>query len=450
MIKKVFLYSVAFIVLLAVLLFGYRSTLSAPINTPQLDYYFRTLEENNKAMGSVAVFKQGEQIYARAFGYADVDNAIKANLDTSYRIGSTSKTYTAVLILKAVEEGRLELNQPLADFFPNIVNAKRITVEQMLNHRSGIYSVTSEPDFMSWRTEEKTRDEIVSIIKRGGSLFEPNTKVNYSNSNYILLSYILENIYRKPFAAILNEKITIPYNLKRTGFVGQIDTVSNQSHSYKKVADWQQEPETHISIPMGAGGMVASAVDIASFIQMLFDGEILKAATLEKMKSTTDAVGLGLFEAEYNNQITYEHPGVIDGFKASYIHFPEDIITITYALNGLDYSDRSIKDTLIKAVFKRPFEVPEFAPPYEVTSEDLDKYLGVYSSPDVPEWLKITIGKNGNILTAEGTMQDLFPASAVDKNKFSIGAIGAKFEFKPEANKIIWTQNGKTSIWTKE
>ena len=109
MIKKVFLYSVACIVLLVALLFGYRSTLSAPINTSQLDYYFRTLEENNKAMGSVAVFKQGEQIYARSFGYADVDKSIKANLDTSYRIGSTSKTYTAVLILKAIEEGKLEL-----------------------------------------------------------------------------------------------------------------------------------------------------------------------------------------------------------------------------------------------------------------------------------------------------------------------------------------------------
>jgi CubicO group peptidase (beta-lactamase class C family) len=440
------------IILLAIIgaLFFYRSTLTPEINTSQLDYYFETLKDNNKFMGGVAVLKEGELIYSKYVGFSDYEKIIKADENTKYRIGSTTKTFTAVLTLKAVEEGKLSLDDKLDKYFPDIINSKDIKIEYLLNHRSGIYSVTSEPEFLDWRTKYKTRAEILEIIKSGKNQFKPNSKAYYSNSNYILLTYILEDIYGKSYNEILKDKITKPLLLKNTYLDDKIDTDNKESKSYKFVADWEADLETDISIPLGAGGMVSNPVDLAKFVEALFNGKILKPETVEKMKTIIDTVGLGIFEIRIDGKTAYEHPGVIDGFRANYIYIPEDEIIYTFTTNGLNYEDKYIQKTVIDAVYNNPFQIPEFGPTYEVTSEDLDKYLGVYSSPDVNKLLKITIGKNGNVLTAQGTMQDLFPATAVDKNKFRIGAIGAKLEFKPEEEKIIWNQNGHTSIWTKE
>ncbi len=448
--KKGIIIITIIIVAMLVGFYIYRSTLSPDFNKFQLDNYFSTLEDGNKFMGSVAVMKEGEIVYSKTVGFSDYENKTKADENTKYRIGSTTKTFTAVLTLKAVEEGKLSLEDKLDKFYPRIKNAKDIKIEYLLNHRSGIYSVTSEPNFLDWRTEDKTRDEILTIIRNGESQFAPNSKAYYSNSNFILLTRILEKVYGKTFNEILKEKITEPLQLSNTYLDDTIDTSKKESKSYKYIADWSVEPETSISIPLGAGGMVSTTIDLVKFVKALFGGEILNQETLKKMKNIQDTVGLGIFEIDVNGKIAYEHPGTIDGFRANYIYIPEDDLIYTFATNGLNFKDRDIQKTVLDAMYNKPFKIPEFGPTYDVTSEELDQYLGLYSSPDVPKWLKITIGKNGNILTAQGTMQDLFPATAIDKHTFRIGAIGAKFEFKPEENKIIWEQNGKTSVWTKE
>jgi len=99
---------------------------SQTIDKNKLDTYFQVLEENNKFMGSVAVSKHGNIIYTKSVGFADLENQIKTNENTIYRIGSISKTFTAVLVMKAIEEGKLKLNQTIKDFFPSLSHADRL------------------------------------------------------------------------------------------------------------------------------------------------------------------------------------------------------------------------------------------------------------------------------------------------------------------------------------
>lgn len=447
--KIIILTSIVLIIIAG--LYIYRSTLSPNFNTFQLENYFTALEDGNKFMGSVAVLKNGKLIYSRNSGFSDYENKIKANQNTKYRIGSTTKTFTAVLTLMAVEQGKLSLDDKLDKFFPNLENANEINIEYLLNHRSGIYSITSEPDFLNWRTEPKTREEILAIIESGASQFKPNSKAWYSNSNYILLTYILEDLYGKEYNSILKEKITTPLQLTNTYLDDYINTADNECKSYRFVSNWEVQPETNISIPQGAGGMVSNSLDLVKFLKALFNGEILRPETIDKMQSFQETVGLGLFETEINGKTAYEHPGTIDGFRANYIYFPEDDIIFAITANGLNFKDRDIQNAVLNAVFNKPIEIPEFGPTYHVNSEDLDTYLGIYSTPELHNGLlKITIAKKDNVLTAQGTMQELFSAKATDKHKFKIGAIGAKFEFKPDENTMIWTQNGKTHVFKKE
>ena len=160
-------------------------------------------------MGSVALIKDGLVIYANQLGYADIDSKQKPNGDTKYRIGSITKTFTAVLVFKCIEEGKLSLSQSINDYFPDIENAKKITIGNLLNHRSGIHNFTNDNEYLRYNTQPKTEKEMVDIIIEGGTDFQPDEKAQYSNSNYVLLSYVLEEIYKTPYSEMLKEMLLI-------------------------------------------------------------------------------------------------------------------------------------------------------------------------------------------------------------------------------------------------
>ena len=104
------------------------------------------MDKNNVWMGSIAISKGDQLLYQKAIGYADVAQKKKANINTRYGIGSISKTFTATLVLKTVELGKLKLDEPISAFFKDIPDAGKITVRQLLNHSSGLHNITDDND----------------------------------------------------------------------------------------------------------------------------------------------------------------------------------------------------------------------------------------------------------------------------------------------------------------
>ena len=180
----------------------WQIALSQNFDESKLDDYFDALESNNIFMGSIAVSQNGEIIYSRSLGYSDFENKLKANDSTRYGIGSISKTFTAVLVLKGVEENKIDLNQTIDKYFPTIENSNKITISDLLYHRRGIHDFTEDMDYLTWYTQPKTEQEMVAIIANRGSDFEPDSKSKYSNPNFILLSYILEKSYQKSYGEL--------------------------------------------------------------------------------------------------------------------------------------------------------------------------------------------------------------------------------------------------------
>src|SRR5690606_31917082 len=131
------------------------------------------------------------------------------------------------------------------------------------------------------------------------SEFKPNEKSDYSNSNYVLLTFILEEIYNKPFSKILNEQIITPLKLKNTYYGKKIDVSENESYSYKYVGKWKKESETDMSIPQGAGALISNPTDLNIFIEQLFLGNIVSHKSLEIMKTIKNGYGMGLFQFPY-------------------------------------------------------------------------------------------------------------------------------------------------------
>jgi len=185
-----------FTVVLTLALFtaGHAQTL----DKTKLDQFFDRLAEKNKAMGSLIIAKDGIVLYTRTIGYSQINGNEKKPLSAAsrFRIGSITKMFTAVMILQLVEEGKLQLSDTLDKFFPQIPNARKITIAQILAHRSGIPK--SRP---ASKTNAVTKDELLTIISKGTPEFEPDTKHSYSNSGFFILGLIVEKLAAKSYQA---------------------------------------------------------------------------------------------------------------------------------------------------------------------------------------------------------------------------------------------------------
>ncbi|MFA9213598.1 MAG: serine hydrolase domain-containing protein [Candidatus Methylacidiphilales bacterium] len=436
-------------IFLTILLIGAISQIvfTQNLNKAKLDSFFNTLEANNKLMGSVAVSKNGEIIYTKTIGYSDLENNVKATENSKYRVGSISKSFTTVLILRAVEEKKIDLNQTIDKWFPTIKNAKKITVKHLLTHRSGIHNFTDDENYLTWNTFTKTEIEMTQIISKGGSDFKPDSKAAYSNSNFVLLTYILENTFAKSYSDLIQERIVKPIGLTNTYVFGKVNTSNNECKSYNFEGSWKVEPETDFTVPLGAGAIISTPTDLTKFADALFNGKLVAAESIELMKTIKDGYGMGLFQFPFYKLTGYGHTGGIDGFNSVYSYFTDDKISYAFTSNGTNFNNNEISIAVLSAVFNKPYEIPVFST-FNLTSEDLDKYLGLYASKQIA--LKVTITKEGNTLIAKGSGQPSFSLEATGKDKFKFDQVGAKFEFNPTEKTMILFQGGGEIKFTKE
>jgi D-alanyl-D-alanine carboxypeptidase len=422
-------------------LFGQKS------NFEQADRFFDSLDFYDKYMGTVFIAKNGEPVYQKAIGYADLEKQQKLTPTTKFNIGSISKMFTSVLIFQAVEEGKLSLDQKLADFYPAVPNAEAITIDQLLRHRSGIANFTNSPLYMTYYTNPKTEEELVKIIAAGGSIFTPDSKAEYSNSNYVLLTFILEETYGKSFQELLEERITGPLKLENTEIFDEIKPEENEARSYSFKDNWTLEAETDPSIPLGAGAIQSTVADLAVFIENLFAGELISQESLDKMTELQDGFGRGIFSFPYYDRKALGHNGGIDGFQSLLAHFPEEKLTLVTLANAVNFNTNDITLALLDSYFGKEIKFPSFQS-YAVSSEQLESYLGEYASEQLP--LKFNFTKEGKTLIVQATGQPAIPLEATTEHTFEFRQVGATFIFEPSKGKLTFKQGGGTFAYQKQ
>jgi CubicO group peptidase (beta-lactamase class C family) len=434
-------------ILLTGLSFG--TVFSQSINSSKLDSLLNILAEKNKAMGSLTISQKGTVLYSRAIGYSVISGMekISATEKTKYRIGSITKMFTATMIFQLIEEGKLNLTTTLDNYFPELPNANKITIGNLLNHRSGIHEFTDDPDYETWMALPKTQDEILALIFKHNVDFQPNEKAAYSNSNYVILGYILEKVSKKSYLKNLNERITSKIDLSNTYVGSKINKNNNESFSYRFDGNWEQANETDISIPGGAGCIVSTPTDLIRFIEALFSFKIVSKNSLTHMKTITDSYGMGMRQIPFYTKKAYGHNGRIDGFVSNLAYFPDDSLAISFCSNGEIFPVNEILIGVLSIYFNQEYSIPTFKT-ISLKTEDLDKYLGDYSSLQMP--LKITITKDNTTLFAQATGQGAFPLEATEKDKFRFDEDGVKVEFNNDKKEFTITQRGTSFLFTKD
>ncbi len=421
------------------------------LDKAKLDQFFDRLAEKNKAMGTLVVAKDGSIIYARSIGYSQVNDSEKKPLTAAnrFRIGSITKMFTAVMILQLAEEGKLKLTDTLDRFFPQIANAQKITIGQILAHRSGIHDSLLDPSLRpASKTTALTKDELLGVIAKGKSDFEPDSKYSYSNSGYALLGLMIEKLTDRPYEENLKKRITSKIGLSDTYVAtGNIDVNKNEALTYMNLGGhWKQVPETHPSNLFGSGGIISTPNDLAIFITALFDGKMISKNSLDQMKTMRDGEGLGIGPFAFAGKTFFGHTGGADNYGAWLAYLPEEKLAVAYTTNAKVYPVKNIVSGVIDIYFNKPFQIPALES-IAVARDVLDKYVGVYSSPEAP--VKITITRDGSTLFFQPPGESAIALEATAEDKFQIeGAV--VIEFDAAKSQMTIKRRAGTRIFTKE
>lgn len=419
------------------------SAFNAKTYTEKLDTLLEVLHQNSKFMGNVSLSDEGTTIYSKAVGYDDIKTQKVSTEASKYRVGSITKMFTATMVFKAMEENKLRLDQTLDNYFPAIENANKITVGNLLNHRSGIPSFTKDGTFFDYRTEYKSKEDMLKIITSYKSNFEPDSKSEYSNSNYFLLSQILEKTYDLPYEDLLKEKITNPLALENTYSGGKIAIANNESYSYSYSDQWTEFPETNLSTAIGSGSIVSNPRDLNKFMEALFNGEILSKESLEIMTTIEDNLGMGIYPFSYKDEKGFGHGGHIDAAHSISIYFPQEKLAVAITSNAIDYNINNLLIDLLKCYFNEPFELPNFEK-VEITASELEKYVGVYTGKGDGTF---TITQKDNTLYSQLNDGPNDPLVYMGNHIFTNEEVGANFIFDPEKNELGLEQSGVADIY---
>lgn len=415
----------------------------------KLDSLFSLIESKEQGMGSISIFQDGKQVYYYGFGYANVKDSTLTSASTKYRIGSVTKSFTAAIIMQLIEEKKITLDTRLSLFFPQIPNADKITIEQLLRHRSGLFNYTAAKAVSSWIREPITEDELIEKFVANGTVFEPNTGSEYSNTNYVLLSLIAQRIDKKAFSHILKERITQPLDLHNTYYGSAINPANHEAFSYYLAADWEQIPQTHMSNPIGAGAIVSNPTDLNRFYSALFTGKVVAENSLQEMKKQVGDFGIGMVPMLFDGKQAFGHEGGIDGFQTIAAYFPDEKVSVACTLNGLVMPMDEVVMGALKIYFGKPYSLPSFDAGITLTGEELEEYTGEYTSPTFP--LKMNISRKENLLLAQAAGHPAIRLEAYDRHKFKADAFKVKIEFLPNENKMILDDRGlQQHFFTKE
>jgi D-alanyl-D-alanine carboxypeptidase len=289
---------------------------------------------------SVLITRGDETLLQRALGFADVAGDRAADASTRYRLGSVSKQFTATLILRQVERGRLSLGDSLGRHVAGLpAEWQAIRIEQLLNHTSGLGPEFRDPNR---RTETYSTDTLVAMATREPMAGAPGARYIYSNTGYMLLGVLVEKLYGKPYAVALRDEIARPLGLSTLRFCGDRE-MPPEATGYQRHPDGTSTPSVpiHPSQMLGMGGICATTRDVEKWNRALHGGRVLSAASYAAMTTPRGAAaaaasygfGLAVRPAPWGGTVI-AHGGESSGFTAENAFYPSDSLSVTILYNG--------------------------------------------------------------------------------------------------------------------
>ena len=413
----------------------------------ELEAYIDHFEKNDQLIGSIAINESGKEVFARDFG--SLERSAESNKRQG-TIGSITKMFTAVALAQIEDEGKIDLDNTLNNYFPDLPNADKITLQHMLDHTSGLKDYVVKGDNMElWLNEPVTDEEIIAEITRQGVSFAPGDSLDYSNSAFFLLGKVLENNQGKVYHQIIDERIISPLGLDHTFVIHPETDVSEVESSYKKKGSgWEIMEEFYFPNAFSAGAMVSSTTDMNDFLIGLFAGKVISESTLKDLLPVgEDWFGSGIMRAPFYEHIAYGHSGGTYGTHSLATYNPDNELAVSYFINGENFPANDFAIGILSIIYGKAYELPKFNA-YDVDLESLAAYTGKYVTDLLP--MDITIFLEEGQLMAQGDGQPSFILEPVAENSFEYRPAGVVITFQPAESTMILHQSGAEFLMSKE
>ena len=327
-----------------------------------------TREEMGAPAALVAVGFPDGRLVQIAGGLAELEPERSADPGDPVPVGSVTKLFTATMILQLVAEGKLSLEQPLADFFPEYPNSDRITLRMLLRHRSGIANYTDlgfklpPLAIMLVLAQEWQPEDIAAYCAGFKPLCEPGAEFHYSNTNYLLLGLIIESVTGHAYVDELHARILDPLGLQETCFAASEPVPANTLHGYALV-DGELRDRSRIenaSLAWAAGALVTTTADLDTFLRALFEGELIPPDLLAEMLDGQERgdgygrYGLGVMQVDTQLGTLWGHEGITLAFRGGAWYLPERGITVIALANLFDARIFPMYETVIGWAVSQP------------------------------------------------------------------------------------------------
>ena len=418
------------------------------------DNFYNSLKGEEVPGIAVLVARDGNVLYKKGFGYADIKNKIPVTPDTKFRIGSVTKQFTAAAILKLQENNLLNVNDKLSKFIPDFPRGDEVTIHQLLTHTSGIHSYTSKADFMDKVTKTVLPDTLINLIKKDPYDFSPGEKMLYNNSGYFLLGYIISKVSGKPYEIYLKETFFDPLQMENTGVHYAGIKLEHEAKGYSKKNNKYDDAINWDMSWAGAAGAIYSTVDdLLKWNQALYGGKVLNeksmnaAVTPVALKNGEEPAmryGYGLGLNKFRGKDIIGHSGGLHGFITQLSYYPKEKLTVVMFSNTdepeVNFDPTKIAEAFLWDKMDKQTSYVELA----VKPTNLQRFAGRFELLNIGV---ITITPENNKLYAQLSGQPKFEIFAMSEDEFFWKVVDARIKFvkddKGEISHTILFQNGQ-------
>lgn len=413
----------------------------------KIDELLTAYNNQYKFNGTALVALKGKILLEKGYGWKNKKDSTTADANTIYQIGSVTKQFTAAIVMKLQEQGKLSVHDKLSKYFPDFPKGDSITIHHLLTHTSGIYNYTNDGRFMNTdAVKPQTHEKMLSLFKDKPLDFSPGSKFSYSNSGYTLLGYIIEKVTGKSWESNMYQYILGPLKMTHSGFDFVALRSKDKATGYFFLDAKAQQPATVVdsSVAYAAGSLYSTVGDLYKWERSLYTNKLLKTTSWEKVYTPfLGKYAYGWIVDSLHNRKIIWHNGGIYGFNAHLLRFPAEELVIILLANRPTPALTTIANSIGALVFGLPYEVPRQKQAITLSESQLQPYVGEYRlSPDVTVAVRL---KEGKLLT-QITGQPEFELFAEKEDSFFLKVVEATVLFEKgtdgKVSRLVILQNG--------
>jgi CubicO group peptidase (beta-lactamase class C family) len=357
----------------------------------RIDHCLSGFFKSQEPGGVVIAVKENKVLFRKAYGMANMELGVPMKPEMVFMIGSLSKQFAAVAVMMLKEKGLLSLDDKVSKFFPEYSRGGKIQIKHLLSHTSGIKDYLEIPEFSENLRNEVTNDDALKMVFKEDLEFAPGDRYSYSNSNYAILGGIIEKLTGTSYATFVDSVWNKSFGLKSVHLADNDRIIKGMVTGYEfRKGHLSKARLLSLTSLHAAGGLSASADDLAKWNALLFEGKMISKQSLELCTTPfrlnggeSGEAGFGWLVGQLYNRKCVSHGGGIYGFVNHALYIPEEKVYVAVLRNLINRAtDTRFVAESVAGIVLGEYEPPQITSGFSMTSEEMRKFVGDYEFED--------------------------------------------------------------------